>query len=156
MNPSRDSICTASASTGSGAGIRPARDRGNAACLADIGGATLIEVLIGMLVLVIALFGLVLVFDLVIRNNARSKHVTVATALAQQRIEDLRRRGMTGAGFDNISSVGVTPVTGYPAFAIATNVMGNSPSPGMKDVAVTVSWGGNSHHVTLNTIFTSP
>jgi len=108
-------------------------------------GFTLIEIMIAILILVIALFGVAGVTVSVIKGNAFGKEVTSATTLAQDKMEELKN-----TAYGSIASGGDTD----SIYARTWAVTSDSPIAGTTTIVVTVSWnrGGNTHNVTLRTI----
>ncbi len=112
-------------------------------------GFTLLEILVAMIVLSVGLLGIAGLTVSIIQGNAYSKNVSTATVIAEARLEDMRRAGYanTGsfsAGPDNVSMGGVS-------FSRTTSVT-SGPISNTQTIAVTVSWGGGAHSITLNTI----
>jgi prepilin-type N-terminal cleavage/methylation domain-containing protein len=114
-------------------------------------GFTLIEVMIGMVILTIVSLGLTNLTVGVIRGNAFSKHMTTATTLAQDKLEHAKRLGYSTAntvvGTENYGAI-----TSFPAFKRVTAVDNNTPAPAVKTVTVTVYWGSDTRSVASRTI----
>ncbi len=111
-------------------------------------GVTLVEIIVGMTVFAIGVLSLTHVMFLAMRANVRSKHVVVATNLAQQRMEQIisstRYDNITAAAFptENYGTIegGSTNYTKFKrivAVADSTNALGASV---MKEVTVRVEW----------------
>lgn len=94
-------------------------------------GFTLIETSIALLVLMIALLALTSLFIYAINYNSGAQVRTVSLAVAQQRIERLRK-----SSFDEVVSASEPDVTssGYH-FSVTTDVSGTS----LKTITVTVT-----------------
>jgi len=115
-------------------------------------GMTLVEVIVGMTVFAIGVLSLTHVMFLAMRANVRSKHVVVATNLAQQRMEQI----ISSTRYDNITAAAF-PTENYGtieggnanylkfkrsvAIADSTNALGSSV---MKEVTVRVEWQDGS------------
>ncbi|MBI4525486.1 MAG: prepilin-type N-terminal cleavage/methylation domain-containing protein [Deltaproteobacteria bacterium] len=113
-------------------------------------GFTLLEVLVALVVLSVGLLGMAALTVGIIDGNLYSKNVTTATVIAEARLEDIRRAGYVAA---TPGTVGPDSVSmGGASFARLTSITDNTPLVGNRTVAVTVSWGGGTHSVTLNTI----
>jgi type II secretory pathway pseudopilin PulG len=111
-------------------------------------GTTLVEIIVGMTVFAIGVLSLTHVMFLAMRANVRSKHVVVATNLAQQRMEQIisstRYDNITAAAFptENYGTIeaGNASYTKFKrsvAIADSTNSLGSSV---MKEVTVRVEW----------------
>lgn len=111
-------------------------------------GVTLVEIIVGMTVFAIGVLSLTRVMFLSMRSNVRSKHVVVATNLAQQRMEQIisstRYDNITAAAFptENYGTIeaGAANYTKFKrivAIADSTNALGSSI---MKEVTVRVEW----------------
>ncbi|TMA10901.1 MAG: prepilin-type N-terminal cleavage/methylation domain-containing protein [Deltaproteobacteria bacterium] len=115
-------------------------------------GFTLIEVLVAMTIFAIAILGLAIGATSVIRANQTSLYTTIATNLAQDRLEELKSRTAanittTGSPENNISVSGV-PVKFNRSWTVTSNC--NSVS-GLICVTVTVSWTDYiSHNVVIS------
>jgi type IV pilus assembly protein PilV len=116
-------------------------------------GFTLIEIMVAVALLVIGILGLIATATSVIQGNAISRQMTTAMALAQERMEILKRLSYTAS--DLTSGSHTDP--GNPLSTIYTRswtVADNSPAANMKTVQVTVAWTrkGSNHSVNLQTI----
>ncbi len=87
-------------------------------------GFTLVELLVAMLIMAVGLMALAGLQVTAIQANALASRVTIAMALAEERIEDL-----AGRGYDNLAVTGgwsspenITGVTGAAAFTRAWQV----------------------------------
>jgi type IV pilus assembly protein PilV len=118
-------------------------------------GFTLLEVLVAIAVLAVGLLGMATLVGSVINYNQLAQHVTTATTLAQDRIEELKN-----TGYDNIAE-GSSTEANIDALGDAGGVYNRSTEvdedavfQNTKTVEVTVSWDwkGNTHNVVLNTI----
>jgi type IV pilus assembly protein PilV len=114
--------------------------------IADSSGFTLIEVMIAILVIVVGLLGVAGVATMVINGNTLAKEMTVATTLAQDKIEELKN-----TSYPNLGSSSDTQDSIYTR---TWTVTADSPAGGMKtiQVAVQFSWKGSTRNVTLKTI----
>jgi len=82
-------------------------------------GFSLIEVLIALVILSVGLLGLALFQTTAIKGNALASKWTVATELAQDRLERFRH-----VGWDNIASSAAGGFTGSPAQPAYANLPG--------------------------------
>lgn len=117
-------------------------------------GFTLIEITIALLVLAVGLVGLLSLFPVGFDASRRAADVTVATFLAQEKLEEAKR-----LGFDNYASLASVAITPFPApydrFSYTITVVQNPPPmTGLKEVQVAVSWpagGGGTRSIDLKT-----
>ncbi len=110
------------------------------------GGFTLIEVLVAMSIFSIAVLGLAVGSTSVMRANQTSYFTTIATNLAQDKLEELKSR--TAA---NITSGNDTQPVNNVTFTLNWTVTSGSPVAGVKRIDVTVSWDDyTSHNLTIS------
>jgi len=103
-------------------------------------GFTLIEVLVAMSLFSIAVLGVAAGATTVMRANQTSHYHTIATNLAQDKLEELKGRTVanintTGSPENNIAVPGV-PVLFTRSWAVA----GGAPVLGVTQITVTVTW----------------
>ena len=114
-------------------------------------GFTLIEILIAVTLLTIGLLGMAGLTVGIMRGNSLSSEVTAATALTQDRMEDIKRLGyINTAG----SSEAYNSILGYAAYRRVTTVDIDTPGVGMKTVTVTVYWNSDAASIAVETILT--
>jgi len=113
------------------------------------GGFTMMEVVIGALVLIVILVGLNTVFLSFVKTNKTNRDIGGATSVGNKWLEEVRMMP-----FDSISGGSVNVGTRY---CRSTTVTTDSATT-KKTVAVIVSWPqtAGSHHVTMNTIIAKP
>lgn len=106
-----------------------------------LGGFTLIETLVAVVVLAFALAGLLMLTISSLDTSSDARHLTAAGALAQQKLEELRGGGYAAAASGGSDSDYVWNESGANAaphiFARSWTVVTNGS---IKDVTVTVSW----------------
>ncbi len=111
-------------------------------------GFTMIEVMLAIAIIAIGLFAVMTLTTIVIKGNAHSKEVTVATTLAQDKIEYFK-----GIDYDNVSGTD----TVYTDYYLKAIVEDNTPGVNTKTVTVIVYWNPGTttsiHKVELKTIF---
>ncbi len=106
-------------------------------------GFTMIEVLVAMGIFSVTFLALAAGAGSVMRANNSSYHSTIATSLAQDKMEELKARN----GSIIISEGPVTDNVGGVDFTRAWTVTPNSPVVGTKQVDVTVTWQDYTPHV---------
>ena len=113
-------------------------------------GFSLLELLIALVILAVGLLGVAGMQVTSISGNAFSNNVTIATGLAQSRIEELKKLPNSDAALSvGDHDEGLLP--GTAIFSRSTNV--NDLSPEVKQVTVTVRWTDKSQHtITLSTM----
>jgi Tfp pilus assembly protein PilV len=105
-------------------------------------GFTVIEALVAMVIFGVSLLGLAIGATTVVRANQTSLYTTIATNLAQDRLEELKSRtsgsiNTTGSP-ETTSASGVTFTRSWTVDAAGVN---NCPNvSGLTCIAVTVSW----------------
>jgi len=125
--------------------MRMKRSFGNSA------GMTLVEILVAMTIFAVGVLSLTRVMFQAMHSNTRSKHVVVATNLANQRMEQIlsstRYDNITAAAFptENYGTIeggkpDYSPFRRAVAIADSVDALGTSV---MKEVTVRVEWRDN-------------
>jgi prepilin-type N-terminal cleavage/methylation domain-containing protein len=136
-------------------------------------GMTLIEVMIAVMVFSFAITVFASLFPLAMRMRSKSENVSQATMIAQQKIEQIRAlpyasltyTSLHGANIidasPNSSPFSFTSVDSLasklpePTSSLTVSNAGSSPfTTDLKEISVTVSWGGiitNGNSVTVTT-----
>jgi prepilin-type N-terminal cleavage/methylation domain-containing protein len=125
----------------------------NCARIESSAGFTVIEVLVAMTIFSVAVLGLAVGANSVIRANHTSFLYSAATNLAQDKLEDLR--GRTIINIAPCSANCDNPVPTYQAvpFTRTWTVTPDSPIAGVTQISVTVQWTDyQSRSVTLSAI----
>jgi len=114
-------------------------------------GFTLTEVLIAMIILTTGLLGMVALTTGIMTGNKHSSNLTIATVLAQDKMEEVAR-----IGYFNIieETDDYNDISDYPQFKRVTAIVVNSPFPNMKTVTITVFWDSDGRSMALDTILT--
>ena len=103
-------------------------------------GFTVIEALMAMVIFGVAILGLAIGATTVVRANQTSLYITIATNLAQDRLEELKSRtsGTITASSETQTVSGVTFTRSWTVDAGGVN---NCPNvSGLSCIAVTVNW----------------
>ncbi len=118
--------------------------------LYDTRGFTLIEILIATVIITVASLGVASLTVWVMHGNSFSQHLTTATTLAQDRLENIKRVNYTDAetlvGTENYGSI--VNQTGYKRI---TSIANNTPMANMKTINVIVYWDFDKYSVKLST-----
>ena len=114
-------------------------------------GFTLIEIMVAVTLLSIGLLGMAGLTVGIMRGNSLSNQVTTATALAQAKMEDIKRVGYSGA---TESTEDYNAISGYPLYKRATEIDVDTPDLKMKTVTITVSWNSDASSIAVETILT--
>jgi prepilin-type N-terminal cleavage/methylation domain-containing protein len=115
-------------------------------------GFTLVEVLIAVMVLAVAFLAMYQMQAMAVRGNETGNQVTIATMLAQDKMEEIRN-----TAYDNVISINFPAenygmVPNYPQFRREVTV---TESGRMKTVRVSVLWKVvRTFRVTVDTILT--
>lgn len=114
---------------------------------------TLLEVVVAMGLVFVALLGLAGLTTVAMKGAAVGKHMTIATALAQEKLEDIQgegyRRNLAGV-LEIVEAYEVIPE--YPLYQRITKIQPNVPIAGLQTVSVTVAWADDLHAVTVSTM----
>jgi prepilin-type N-terminal cleavage/methylation domain-containing protein len=111
-------------------------------------GFTVIEALVAMVIFGVAVLGLAIGATTVVRANQTSLYTTIATNLAQDRLEELKSRtagtiNTTGSP-ENKTASGVTFTRSWTVNAAGVNSCPNVS--GLICIAVTVNWRDYAPH----------
>ena len=123
----------------------------------DDRGFTLLEITVAVFLLVMALLGLISTTVIVIKSNSLSPTMTTATALAGEKMEELRNTAFSGivsGGPETVETIYSRSWTVACKDKYYNNENCWSSDTVMKTIAVTVTWPwqGQNHTLTLNTI----
>jgi type IV pilus assembly protein PilV len=112
-------------------------------------GFTLLEILIAIVLLCIGLLAMASLTVGIMGGNLFSNQLTVATTLAQDQMEDMRRVGYSGL---SSSTEDYGDIEDYAEFKRETATDVGNPATGMTLVTITVFWDSDDHSVALKTI----
>jgi type IV pilus assembly protein PilV len=119
--------------------------------LADTAGFTLIEILIATVILTIGALGIATLTAGVMQGNATTKQLTIATTLAKDRLETIKRLGYAAAD-TAIGTEAYGTLASAPGHQRVTTMAPNTPAADMTTATATVSWAQGAHAVSLQTI----
>ena len=115
-------------------------------CITNSKGFSLIEVLIALVILAISLLALAGLMATTVRNNSFGGHVTEASTLAQDKLEEFRamrwddvQATPPGPETDPVSKIGSTGIVYTRNWNVAQN--GN-----IKTITITVNWNDRIDH----------
>jgi len=120
-------------------------------------GFTLVDMLIALVLLTIGLLGLAKLTVAIMFGNQVCNKVTMATIVAQSKVEDMRRLGYKGiVGTDMTTIEGFNTIKNYPDFQRITQTDVDAPVDGLKTITVTVNWKIRERpkSMVISTIFT--
>lgn len=131
--------------------VRVRRGRGVLSALRNQRAFSLLEVLIALVILAVGMLGLAGLQIMSINGNRFGQEMTVASTLAQNKLEELRQ-----TDFDSLVSsndICINQASGVN-FDREWTVTEDSPAAGMKTIDVTVSWPGTEadRQVNISTI----
>jgi len=116
-------------------------------------GMTLLEVVVAMGLVFVALLALAGLATTAIKGAAAGKHMTVATSLAQEKLEEIMRGGYRRDAVEGWASVeAYGSLVEYPLYQRTTRIQSQVLMAGLYIVSVTVSWEKDQHAVTLSTM----
>lgn len=107
-------------------------------------GFTLIEVLVAVSIFAVAVLGLAVGATSIIRANNTSYLHTIATNLAQDKLEELK-----AATVANIGPGNDTRLQGGVTFTRTWTVTANTPTLGVNQIDVTVTWTDYTAHTLM-------
>ncbi|MDY6863534.1 MAG: type IV pilus modification protein PilV [Thermodesulfobacteriota bacterium] len=112
-------------------------------------GFTLLEVLIALTILSIGLLGMAQMQIIAIRSNSYAFRFSEASAIVQDKLEELKSLDYLNATDLDAASSPHTETEGL--FTKTWTVVDNQPTNNMKTVNIEVSWDNSRHKVTLST-----
>ncbi|MGH7793225.1 MAG: type IV pilus modification PilV family protein [Thermodesulfobacteriota bacterium] len=114
-------------------------------------GFTLIEILIATVIITIASLGVATLTVGVMRGNSFSKRLTTATALIQDRLEEVKRLGYSNAG-TVVGTQSYGTIANFAGYKRVVSVSNNTPAANMKTIDITVYWDADKRSVKASTI----
>ncbi len=117
-------------------------------------GFTLIEIMVAVTLLSVGLLGMAGLTVGIMRGHKLSSGVTTATALAQARMEDIKRMDYGNVTEVNLPLQDYNDISGYPLYKRDTGIDVDTPDLGMKTVTITVSWDSDASSIAVETILT--
>lgn len=114
-------------------------------------GMTLLEAVIAMALFFVAVLAFAGVAVTANKGAAASKRLTMATTLAQNKMEQVRSAGYDrAAALETTEAYGTIP--GFDVYQRMVRMETGRPVPGLQTATVTVSWSEDRHSVTVSTI----
>ena len=107
--------------------------------------------MIALAVLSVGLLGTAALIAGIVRGNQSSKQSTIATTLAQDKVEDLASLSYTDLPSSGTEDFG--EITNYPNFKRVITTHNNDPDTDMKRIEIKVYWRGNDNPLTLQKIY---
>ena len=121
-------------------------------------GFTLLEILVAMTLLTTALLGMAGLTSALMQGNTFSNRLTVASTLAQDRLENLTKLGYANTptldAIDPDGPEGYNTIPNFPFYRRVTTIDVDEPAFDMKTVTVAVFWADDAHSVAVQTILT--
>ena len=118
-------------------------------------GISLLEVLISMVLVSMAVLGMAGFSTVFIKGSSLSQKMTKAVALAQDSMEEIRRRGYRPAlAGDQTHTEAYGTIPNEPGFERIMTTQPNTPAPGLQTVSIQVAWDSDRHFISLATILT--
>ncbi|MXX10332.1 MAG: hypothetical protein F4201_03605 [Nitrospira sp. SB0677_bin_15] len=112
---------------------------------------TLLEAVIAMALFFVAVLAFAGVAVTANKGAAASKRLTMATTLAQNKMEQVRSAGYDpAAALETTEAYGTIP--GFDVYQRIVRMETGRPVPGLQTATVTVSWSEDRHSVTISTI----
>jgi len=116
-------------------------------------GLTLVEVIIAMGLVFMALLALSGLAVVSLKGGATGKHLTIATSLAQDRIETYKLNGYnTALAAKREINEPYESLPDFPHYHRVSILEPNTPVRGLQTITVRVSWADDRHGVSLSTI----
>ena len=114
----------------------------------------MLELLVAVVILSIGLMGMASLMIGSIHSNKTSSDMSIATTLAQEKMEKIRQAAYFGVGAAGTNvTESYNSITNYPSFQREVTVSSLSGESGIKVVTVKVSWEYlYNHSVELKTI----
>lgn len=114
-------------------------------------GMTLLEAVIAMALFFVAVLVFAGVAVTASKGTAASKHLTMATTLAQNKMEQVKSAGYDpAAALETVEAYGAIP--GFDMYQRVVRMETGRPVPGLQTATVTVWWSDDRHSVTVSTI----
>lgn len=114
-------------------------------------GLTLLEAVIAMALFFVAVLAFAGVAVTASKGMVASKRLTMGTALAQDKMEQVRSAGYDpAAALETTEAYGTIP--GFDVYQRIVRMETGRPVPGLQTATVTVSWSEDRHSVSVSTI----
>ncbi|MCY4612321.1 MAG: prepilin-type N-terminal cleavage/methylation domain-containing protein [Nitrospira sp.] len=114
-------------------------------------GLTLLEAVIAMALFFVAVLAFAGAAITASKGAAASKHLTTASTLAQDKLEQMKNTGYDArAPLETVEAYGDIP--DFSLYQRVVRIETGLPVPSLQTVTVTVSWADDRHSVTVSTI----
>ena len=118
-------------------------------------GFTLLEILVAVTLMSVALLGMAGLTAALVKGNDFSSRVTMASTLAQDKMEDMTKLGYANTDVaDTTFTEDYNTIPNFPFYKRVTLTDVDNPAAGMKTVTVTVFWAEDTHSIGPQTILT--
>jgi type IV pilus assembly protein PilV len=105
------------------------------------GGFTILEVMVAVAILSLGMLGMATLMISSINRNKNSAETSIATAMAQKKMEEIRHMAYHGLGTEGTLYIeAYHTIPDHPFFQRVVSVASVPDVPGAKAVTVTVSW----------------
>lgn len=115
-------------------------------------GFTLLEIMVALTILSFGMLGTAALIGGIARGNMISKNITVATTLAEDKMEEVMRLGYPGMpSSDTTTTEDYNTISNFPTCKRVTKTYIDNPMAKMKKIVVEVHWASGSQPVILTT-----
>ena len=106
-----------------------------------------------MVILSVGMLGTASLIVGIVNGNRASRNVTIATTLAQDKMEEMVQSGFSGiSSTDSNTTEDYGTITDYAGYRRITSIAVNTPGTRMKTVTVQVYWQAGTNPVELSII----
>ena len=117
-------------------------------------GFSLLEIMVALAILSFGMLGTAALIGGVARGNMISKNITVATTLAEDKMEEVMRLGYSGMpSSDTSTTEDYNSISNFLAYKRVTKTYIDNPMAKMKKIVVEVNWESGSQPVILTAFF---
>ncbi len=117
-------------------------------------GFSLLEIMVALAILSFGMLGTAALIGGIARGNMISKNITVATTLAEDKMEEVMRLGYSGMpSSDTSTTEDYNSISNFLAYKRVTKTYIDNPMAKMKKIVVEVNWESGSQPVILTAFF---